>query len=307
MTSAFSPIDLSQLPAPQLVEPLDFETILAERKARLLSLYPEAEQAAIAQLLALESEPMTKLLQENAYREVTLRQRINDAIRGVMLAYALGSDLDHIGANYKVQRLVLDYGNPNAVPPVPITYESDEDFRRRIQLSPEGFTTAGSEGSYVFHGLSAAADVRDIAATSPAPGIVVIYVLSRLDNGAASDALLAAVAATLNGENVRPMTDQVQVQSAAIVDYSIEAELVMYPGPDGAVVRDAALTAVRAYTKAQHRIGYDISLSGIYAALHQPGVQRVNLWAPTANLVISEGEAPHCTGITLTVAGQPDV
>lgn len=103
------------------------------------------------------------------------------------------------------------------------------------------------------------------------------------------------------------MTDQVQVQSAAIVDYSIEAELVMYPGPDGDVVRDAALTAVRAYTQAQHRIGYDISLSGIYAALHQPGVQRVNLWAPTANLVISEGEAAHCTGITLTVAGQPDV
>lgn len=32
-------IDLSQLPAPDVVETLDFETILAERKATLISLY----------------------------------------------------------------------------------------------------------------------------------------------------------------------------------------------------------------------------------------------------------------------------
>ncbi|MGK8477787.1 baseplate assembly protein [Stutzerimonas stutzeri] len=307
MSGGFSPIDLSQLPAPQLVEPLDFETLLAERKAALVALYPVEEQAAIAARLELESDPMTKLLQENAYRELGLRQRINDAVRGVMLAYAVGTDLDHIGANYKVQRLVLDYGNPTAVPPVPPTYEGDEDLRRRIQLSPEGYTTAGSEGSYVFHGLSAAAAVRDVSAASPTPGVVVVYVLSREADGSASDALLAAVTAALNSESVRPMTDQVQVQSAAIVSYTVEAELVMYPGPDADVVRAAALAAVTAYTQAQRRIGYDVTLSGLYAALHQPGVQRVNLWAPTGNLAIGEGEASYCTGITLTVAGQADV
>ncbi|HBI2664992.1 hypothetical protein IXX84_07990 [Escherichia coli] len=32
-------IDLNQLPAPDVVEELDFETILAERKATLISLY----------------------------------------------------------------------------------------------------------------------------------------------------------------------------------------------------------------------------------------------------------------------------
>ncbi|GHK20411.1 hypothetical protein ECZU03_42000 [Escherichia coli] len=34
-------IDLNQLPAPDVVEELDFESILAERKATLISLYPE--------------------------------------------------------------------------------------------------------------------------------------------------------------------------------------------------------------------------------------------------------------------------
>lgn len=307
MSGGFSPIDLSQLPAPQLVEALDFETILAERKARLISLYPSEEQPTIAARLALESDPMTKLLQESAFRELQLRQRVNDAVRGVMLAYATGTDLDQIGGNFKVERLVLDYGDATTVPPTPARYETDEDFRRRIQLSPEGYTTAGSEGSYVFHGLSAAAAVRDVSATSPAPGVVAVYVLSREGNGSASDGLLASVATALNSETVRPMTDQVLVHSASITSYTVDAELVMYPGPDANVVREAALAAVTAYTEAQQRIGYDITISGLYAALHQPGVQRVNLWAPTGNLIIGEGEAGYCTAITLTVAGQADV
>ncbi len=92
-------IDLSQLPAPDVVEELDFETILAERKATLISLYPEEGQDAVARTLALESEPIVKLLQENAYREVIWRQRVNEAARAVMLAYASGSDLDVSAGN----------------------------------------------------------------------------------------------------------------------------------------------------------------------------------------------------------------
>ncbi|MNG16095.1 Baseplate J-like protein [compost metagenome] len=103
------------------------------------------------------------------------------------------------------------------------------------------------------------------------------------------------------------MTDQVSVQSASIVNYSIQAELVIYPGPDASVVLAAAQAAAEAYANAQHAMRRDVTLSGIYAALHQPGVQRVDLAAPLANLVIGVGEASYCTGITLTVAGSTDV
>ena len=47
-------IDLNQLPAPDVVEELDFETILAERKATLISLYPEDQQEAVARTLTLD-------------------------------------------------------------------------------------------------------------------------------------------------------------------------------------------------------------------------------------------------------------
>ena len=44
------------LPPPSVIEPLDFERILATSKAHLLGHYPEA-----ADTLALESSPLTKL------------------------------------------------------------------------------------------------------------------------------------------------------------------------------------------------------------------------------------------------------
>lgn len=300
MAGAFTTVNLSALPAPDIVEPLDFEAIFAAMLADL-----QARDSAFSALV--ESDPAYKILQVAAYRELLLRQRVNDATRAVMLAFATGADLDHIGANFGVARLVIEPGNPDAIPPVPPTLESDADFRARIQLSPEGYTTAGSEGSYVFHALGADGGVKDAKAISPAPGEVTVYVLARSGSGTASPELLASVQAALNADRVRPMTDQVTVLSAALVPYTIEAELVVYPGPAPEVVLQAALDAVSAYAEAQRRIGYDVTISGLYAALHQPGVQRVNLATPTASIAIGEGQASHCTGITLTVASLADV
>jgi len=300
--SAFTTIDLSRLPAPSVVEALDYEAILATMRADLIASAPDLEAA-----LALESDPLSKLLEVCAYRELLLRQRVNDAAKAVMLAFAVGSDLDQIGASFNVQRLVIDAGDPSAIPPMLPVFEPDADFRARIQLALEGITTAGSEGGYVFHGLSADADVRDIQAVSPNPGEVLVYVLSRTGDGAASAGLLATVTAALNAESVRPLTDHVTVQTATIVPFTIAADLTMYPGPDHEVVRHAAEGAVTAYVEGVRRIGYDVTLSGLYAALHQPGVQNVIITQPAASIVIGQGQAANCTSIAVTAAGVTDV
>lgn len=295
-------IDLSQLPAPEIIETIDFETILAERKAELVALYPADEQAAVAAVLELESEPITKLLQACAYREVTLRQRINEAAMAVMLAYARGGDLDQIGANNEVERLVIDEGDADAVPPVDPTYEYDDDYRYRIQLSRDGYSTAGSIDSYIYWALSADGQVKDAQPVSPTPGAVTVYVLSRSGDGSADELLLDKVVASVNADSIRPMTDNVTVQSAAIVNYTIDASLEIYLGPDQLVVQQAAIDAVTTYAEAQRRIGYDVTLSGLYAALHQSGVKRVNLIAPAADVIIGDGQASYCTGITVSIA-----
>lgn len=300
MAGAFTVVDLSQLPAPNVVEPLDFETILSAMIADLQ--YRDPTFTAL-----VESDPAYKILEVCAYRELLIRQRVNEAAKAVMLAYATGADLDQLGANVGVQRQVITPADNTTVPPTPAVMESDEDFRARIQLSPEGYTTAGSEGSYVFHGLGADADVKDIQAISPEPGKVTVYVLSRTGNGAAPSATITAVDKTLNGETIRPMTDEVTVLSANIVNYTITAELTLFPGPDANVVKQSAIDAVTEFSEAQRRIGYDVTLSGIYHALHQPGVQNVTLTSPTSSLVLGDGQASFCTAITVTVAGDTDV
>ncbi len=294
-------IDLSLLPAPPVVEALDFEAVLADRKARLLALVPAAQQADVAAVLELESEPLTQFLQETAYRELLLRARINDAARACMLPWATGADLDNLAALYGVTRLTITPANPATVPPTPAVMESDADFRRRVQLAPEGLSVAGSRGAYLFHTLSASADVKDADISNPTPGIVRVAVLSRTGNGAAPAPLLGLVNAALNAETVRPLCDSVDVVSATIVTYSITATINVLPGPSPAAVLAAAQAAVEALTDELHNCGRDVTRSALYAALHQPGAHRVDLTAPAADIVVAADAAAYCTGITLTL------
>ena len=46
-------IDLSLVPAPDLIDTLDYEAILASRKAALLALWPEADRPALEATLAI--------------------------------------------------------------------------------------------------------------------------------------------------------------------------------------------------------------------------------------------------------------
>jgi len=293
-TYGYTAVDLSRLPAPAVVEALSFEQIFADMLADLA-----ARDASFTALV--ESDPAYKLLQVCSYRELLLRQRVNDAAKGVMLAYAQKGDLDNLGALLGVTRLQLDPGDPShSIQP---TMESDPDYRRRITLAPEGFSVAGPEGAYIYHALSADPDVLDASATSPSPGEVVVSVLARSGDGSAPQATLDAVAERLSSASVRPLTDHVTVQSAAIVPFAIIGTRYTFAGPDSAVVLAASDAGLAAYLDESHRLGRDITLSGLAAAITVPGIQRVDLTAPAANIAIDRTQAAHCTGIDLAYGG----
>ena len=297
--SAFTAINLERLPFAPAIPEKDFETLLAEIKAEVLARAPELEAA-----LALESELATKLCQAFAYRLLILRQEINEAARGNMLAYAAGPALDHLAALLGVARQVVQEADPDAVPPTPAVLEDDARLRTRTQLALEGFSTAGPRASYVFWGLSASPDVKDIGIGSPAPGEVVVTVLSNLGDGTPDAALINTISTTLNVEEVRPLTDLVTVQAASILPYAVEASLTLYNGPDEGLVLAAAQEAMQAYVAEHHRLGHDITVSGLHAALHQVGVQNVDLIQPVAHIEVDDHQAAYCTGITLTVGGR---
>lgn len=290
----FTAVDLSRLPAPSVIEPLSFEEIYAEMLASLQALVPGFDAT-------VESDPAVMLLQVCAYRELMLRGRVNDAAKAVMPAFATGTDLDHLAALMSVARLELSPGDPTTN--IPPTYEDDTALRARLVLAPEGFSVAGPEGAYIFHARSADGEVLDASATSPAPGQVLVTILSRTGNGTASPQLVAKVAAHVSDETVRPLTDAVTVQSATILNYQVVATITTYSGPDGSIVLAEAKRRLDAYRQRQHRLGLDVTRSGIIAALHAEGVQNVVLAEPPSDIVVDRTQAAWCTGITITYAG----
>lgn len=295
--SGFTSIDLSKLPAPEVIKTPQYEVLLAEMKAEAIRLMPDLEA-----YLSLESEPTTQLLRVCAYYRMLDRLEFNDGARANMLALSTGTNLDGLAAFWGVERLIVQEADATVTPPIAEIKESDEAFRSRIQLSLEGHTTAGPRGSYIFWARSASGEVKDASVASPNPGEVVVTVLSHDGDGTPSNALLNTVNAALNDEDVRPLTDHVTVQAATIIPYQVEASLILYDGPDASAVEAAAEAALASYIETHHRLGYDVTLSGLHAALHQPGVQNVLITQPAADIIVGSAEAAFCAADALAVS-----
>ncbi|WP_027362180.1 baseplate J/gp47 family protein [Halodesulfovibrio aestuarii] len=288
--SVFNAIDLSTLAPPKIIEDLSVEQILQEMLAYHAELDPDFTAP-------LSSDPAYKIFEANAYRELLLRQRINEAVKAVLVAYAEAEDLDHLAAGVPLKRKMLNAGDPKAYPPVPPTYESDADFRKRVVLAPEGFSTAGPEGAYIFHAMSVVG-VKDAYPASPAPVEVDLYILSKKGNGVPDQALLDSVEDVFNGD-VRPFTDYLQIKPATVKEYQIDATLYFMPGPSAESVLVEARKNLENYVAKSHALGMCVARSGIDAALHIAGVHRVEITQPAGDIMNDNHEAAFCTNITL--------
>ena len=277
-------INLSKLPPPDLVDEIDFEDV----RQRIIQDVNERLQGTDAEgLIDLESEPIVKLSEAFAYREILLRQRVNDAAKGVLLATARGTDLDHLGALLNVER------KPG---------EDDERFRVRIQLVHESFTAAGTAGAYEWHVLDASNEVFDVGTFREAPGRVKITVLGK--DGKLSKEALTAIRDRVKSDDVAPLTDTVTVSEARLCNVDVDADLYLFLDPDADTVLSDARAGVEDYAVRVCKIGFDMTTSGLISALHVEGVQHVRLNTPTENVVAGEDEATRLNSISLRIAGR---
>lgn len=90
--------------------------------------------------------------------------------------------------------------------------------------------------------------------------------------------------AYLSADDKRPLTDNVVVQPAQIIPYSVNARVHIYLGPSVSIVAEEYEKNLRAYLSKQHNIGSLVAKSGIYDALHTEGVQRVELLSPATDI-----------------------
>lgn len=276
---------LSGLPAPAVIEELSFEAVLADMQADLVARFP-----AIAPVLQLESSVANKVMQVAAYRETLLRARANDAARANLLAFAAGSDLDHVGAG--------------ASPPVARMYgESDERFASRILLATKA-RNLGSEYRYPL--IAMEADLTVAAAKAyrlDRDPTVYVALLSTDPGGIASPSLIAKVEAEFQKRENRLVNGDVEVRSAVTSIVNVAASLTLVPGQPASILANAE-AALRTAWANEGGLGRDLTTEWIKARLQIPGVYRVAVTAPASDVIKPPYEAASIGTVTLTIAGE---
>ena len=276
---------LAGLPDPKVIEELSFEAIYDAMKADLITRFPD-----IAPILALESSAAVKVMQVAAYRELVLRARTNDAARANLLAYASGSDLDHVGAN----------SSPSVAR---MPGEDDERFRSRILLTVAA-RNVGSEGRYELIALNTRTLVRDaIAYREGRDPTVKVALLSTDPTGVATQPLLDAVAAAFARPENRMVNGAVEVRSAVTSVVNIVASLTLVPGLPSTVLATAE-ASLRAAWLTEGGPGRDLTRDWIKSRLMLPGVYSVAISAPVADVIKPPFEAASIGTVTLTAAGE---
>lgn len=187
--------------------------------------------------------------------------------------------------------------------------ESDEAYRQRILLAPESFSVAGPVGAYEYFARRVSPTICDVHVGNltgvdglPIGGQVRVTLLTK--NGVPSSELVSEVQVFLSGERVRPLCDTVTVTAPAVVDYMLDAELVLYTGVNIAEVLAAAKRAWADYEAARReKLGLDIVPLDIQTTLKVSGVYNVVLKKPTL-IVVKPDQWARCTSVNIRASSE---
>ncbi len=126
-------LELDKLPYLNVIEKLDYESILNDIKSTF------KEHLNDSEIELLQSDNYSALMQTLAYRELLLRARINESVKSMLLPYAEGADLDNIVAIYGISR--LEGEKPQAVVKFSLSTSLESDV-----YIPAGLTLISQSG-----------------------------------------------------------------------------------------------------------------------------------------------------------------
>ncbi len=216
------------------------------------------------------NDPAIKVLEVAAWRELLLRERINEAVKSNLLKFAGGEDLDRLAEFYGVERE---------------KEEDDERFRKRIKARIVGWSTGGN---YRFQALSADRRVKDALVESKVPGSVEISILSTelSTNGIASEELLDIVGKQVTRDDIRVLTDTITVVGCNIIEINIHSRISI-KRPD--IIETVKKKFIEKFETTK-RLGWKVTRSWIIANLFVEGVENVELIEPREDVVVLGNE-----------------
>lgn len=316
----------ANLPDPDIIEAISYEEILASLVADFQARHPDYTAL-------LYSDPAIKLLEVAAYRETIIRARVNDAFKATLLTLAAGADLDNLADFYNVSRQVDETdeafrlrtierikGSSTAGGAAWYRYQAltaDDRIRDALVTSPEPgevlVAILSEEGQSIRlatgDALDALGAVYGVTRIASPPEIDEDYrarvrtaAIGSAGEGAASQILLDIVDAKVQADDVRVVTDLVEVRSAQIIETDVVADIYLYPDQPASVL-DGLEQQLRDDLDTAGGLGWNLSRSWLISRMHREGVQRVELATPAADIDIDDATAVALGSINITLAG----
>ncbi len=161
---------------------------------------------------------------------------------------------------------------------------TDSQYYELMRRSLEAYSTAGPKGAYEYHAMAVSSEIADVCAINPInlPGVVYIYAIMQ-DGTLADDGTKKAIFDACNAENVRPLTDMVEVLDAEIASFNVDLTYYIDINSGKSVNEISANVekAVDEYVKWQTaKIGRDINPSKLVWFLGDTGIKRVDVHEP---------------------------
>lgn len=180
--------------------------------------------------------------------------------------------------------------------------EGDENYRERLRVAPFSFSVAGPSNAYKSIAMSASGDIGDVYVHSPSAGVVEIVVVK--EGGIipeSNDELLADILEACNADDVRPLTDKVQVVPATAVEVNINVQYYV-PNNDVSVMM-SVMNAVNDYIDWQTaKIGRDINPDYLNKLMIEAGAARVVITEPVYR-ALEENQIAQIGTQAVTYAG----
>nr|WJJ54595.1 baseplate assembly protein J [Wolbachia pipientis] len=258
-----------------IIEKLSYEEIFSRMKEELVN-----RDTSFTALV--ESDPAIKILEVAAWRELLLRERINEAVKSNLLKFATGEDLGNLAEFYGVERE---------------KEEEDERFRKRIKAKIKGWSTGGSKEYYRYQALSADSRVKDALVESPIPGKVQISILSTQlsTTGIVSEELLEIVKKQVTRDDIRVLTDTVTVIGCNITEIDIHSRMSISPIISKEEIKKQFIEKF----EASRRLGWNVTKSWIIANLFVDGVENVELIEPKEDIVVLGNECANLRNLKI--------
>lgn len=309
MVYAPTAIDLSRIPVPASIEPLDFDTLLNAAIERFVADYaasrtidPTLPAYTVEQL---QTDPVIVELRTWSNLRLYDRQRVNDGIDALLAVRAKGTDLDNLVAGRNVERQTVT----PATGDTPAVMEGDVALLRRYLLSYD-VPCAGSAGRYLYDAWTAWPQSEDktlglwdarvngraVHGRRGDTDLVIIGPMGR----APTTAELATVRAAVTAATRAPEATAISVMAATRREYTVSLVLeVPGVGPSAETIRAEAYSRVTAAAIERMLIAGEIPDGLLAGAAYGSGVIKVRDLAP----VVIEPDpytVPVLVGLTIT-------